>query len=218
MTLIFDYDGTLHETLRIYGPALRAGYSQYLAETNQFLPLPSDDEIKRFLGATADEAWQELTPGLPEADRQRFSKTVSQAMDQALQDGIGRWYPGTEEVLAELKEKGHRLVLLSNCRSEYLRINRHIFAMDRYFSAYYAAEDYGWASKSDIFQTIRQEQPGDRIIIGDRYHEMEIARNEGLASIGCAYGYGTPEELSCATRIIQDIKQLPDALSEILRP
>ena len=60
--LIFDYDGTLHETMRIYGPAFRKNYenlvSRGLAPAREF----SDAEISGWLGFTA--VWLAVVAGL----------------------------------------------------------------------------------------------------------------------------------------------------------
>ena len=45
-----------------------------------------------------------------------------------------------------------------------------------------------------------------------RWQDMEIATCFQLPSIGCSYGYGTPEELDNATLRISGIHELPEAV------
>ena len=46
------------------------------------------------------------------------------------------------------------------------------------------------------------------MVIGDRRHDMEVAKTFGLPSIGCLYGYGKPEELEIADHCIHDVREL----------
>ena len=45
---------------------------------------------------------------------------------------------------------------------------------------------------------------------------IETAEKNGLKSIGCGYGYGSPEELSAADIIVSDIMEIPDAVKKLL--
>ncbi len=45
---------------------------------------------------------------------------------------------------------------------------------------------------------------------------MEVAQRYGLQSIGCAYGYGTAEELQSARAIVQKPEELPVRLLSLL--
>ena len=47
--LIFDYDGTIHDTMRIYRPAVRRAF-QWLREQGHTVPETSDRQIASWLG------------------------------------------------------------------------------------------------------------------------------------------------------------------------
>jgi len=117
-------------------------------------------------------------------------------------------------VLKDLRDAGHTLLLLSNCQTAYLEEHKRYFHLDRFFATCYCAEPFQYAPKWKIFETIWAEHPGDYVVIGDRTHDLEIARRNGLPAIGAAYGYGTPEELEGAT-VIGDIMQLPGVLGNL---
>ena len=76
--IVFDYDGTLHETIRIYAPAFRMNYrilvEQGLAAPREF----TDDEIGRWLGYTAADMWNAFAPQLPAVGR--YAVSVSSFM------------------------------------------------------------------------------------------------------------------------------------------
>ena len=60
------------------------------------------------------------------------------------------------------------------------------------------------------------QHPGQYIVIGDRFHDIETAVKNGLHSIGCAYGYGSAEELSDADITVNDIAGIPKAVEELI--
>ena len=71
-TLIFDYDGTIHDTLHIYEPVMRATYHR-LAQQGYVKEEPlSSARIAGWLGLNAKEMWDDFQPQLAdEIKRQR---------------------------------------------------------------------------------------------------------------------------------------------------
>ena len=105
--LIFDYDGTLHESLYIYAPAFRLGYAQLvkkgLAPARDF----SDTEISRWLGYSSKDMWESFMPELPQSEKDSCSKRIGDEMVRLTLAGKARLYPGTETTLRQLKAAGH---------------------------------------------------------------------------------------------------------------
>ena len=85
-----------------------------------------------------------------------------------------------------------------------------MFSMERFFSGFYCTEDFGFSPKYDIFPEIRKRFQGPYIVVGDRFQDMEIAEKYGLCSIGCAYGFGTEQELQSASKVIQSVREMCD--------
>lgn len=217
MNLLFDYDGTLHNCLLIYAPAFRAACAE-LEREGLLPPLTATDaEIGGWLGLSAPEMWHAFAPDLPEEQQQRASQMVSAGMVAAIRRGEARLYPGAAEVLRELKAAGHNLFFLSNCKRAYLAAHRAAFHLDDHFTACYCAEACGWLTKAEIFPQIAAAYPGDYVMIGDRRHDMAVAAAHNLPAIGCAYGYGTADELSEAAYIAHDVREIPALVAEIAR-
>ena len=51
-------------------------------------------------------------------------------------------------------------------------------------------------------------------MIGDRFYDIEAAREVGIDSIGVLYGYGTKEELSeaGATYLVEEVPGISDMI------
>lgn len=213
--VLLDYDGTLHDCLAIYAPAFQTAY-QTLVEGG-FRPPRSwaPQELRHWLGVAPKDMWAEFAPDLPEELRERCSRTIFQEMLRRTSAGEARLYPGVPELLERLRGAGYSLILLSNCQRLYLEVHRRQFALERYFDGFFCTEDYGWRAKWELFPAIRQTFPGEYVVVGDRASDLETARRYSLPSVGCAYGYGGPEELDGATVRIQRPEELERVLPSL---
>ncbi|MCD8322082.1 MAG: HAD family hydrolase [Oscillospiraceae bacterium] len=215
-TIILDYDGTLHDCIRIYAPAFRLAYDGLVRKGLMPPRTWQDKELEHWLGLTATEMWDTFAPQLSQEERTAAGAVVGTEMVRQITIGNARLYPGVTEVLDRMKQQGHRLVFLSNCRTAYMQAHRDAFGLDDWFSGFYCSEDFGWKSKPEVFLTIRERFPGPYIAVGDRYKDMDLARVYGLKAVGCAYGYGPQDELSDASVIVQSPAEIPDAVDTLL--
>lgn len=215
VNLLFDYDGTLHDSLKIYAPAFTQAYD-YLTARGLVQPRRfTEVEISQWIGLPPQEMWDRFAPDLEQKMKEQCAQIIGVEMLRLVLAGKAVLYPHVTEILEELKSQGFGLFLLSNCRKSYLRTHREILGLDRYFTAFYCGEEFDFAPKHEIFQSVKREYAGEYIIIGDRRQDMDIARKHGTRSVGCLYGYGSSDELTGATVFIHNISQLPQALKQI---
>ncbi|MBR3103541.1 MAG: HAD hydrolase-like protein [Lachnospiraceae bacterium] len=207
-TLIFDYDGTIHNTKHLYGEAFRSAYA-YLVE-HKLAPerAYTDDETSIYLGMTKHEMWETFRPDLPEEIKEICGNIIGTAMDEYVLEGRAVLYDHAMQTLRELKERGYHLLILSNCRISYMDAHRKAFSLDEVIDDYYVAEAYDFIPKEDIFRKIREQYPGEYVIIGDRDKDIRTALVHGLRSVGCTYGFALPGELDAADIRIGDISEL----------
>ena len=211
--LIFDYDGTVHNSMKTYAPAFRTACkwlaeNGYISEEKQY----TDREISYWLGFNSTDMWNNFQPDLEIEVREKARKILGKDMADRVRNGEGELFPHTEETLSLLKNSGYRLIFLSNCRRAYMNLHTSVFGLDRFFDRFYCCEDYNFIPKYEIFPEIRKNHGGEFIVIGDRFHDIETAVKNSLKSIGCAYGYGSPDELSSADIIVNDISEIPQAV------
>lgn len=214
--LIFDYDGTLHQSMLTYAPAFRAT-CKMLADMG-YMPEKeyTDEEISYWLGFNSTDMWNNFLPDVPAEIKEKARVFLGENMGQRIENGEGALYPHAEDVLAELKEQGHTLIFLSNCRVKYMERHSRVFRLDRFFDYFYCCEEFDFIPKYQIFRLFSLQHKGRFIVIGDRFHDIETAEKNGLKSIGCGYGYGKKGELSAADIIVGDITEIPDAVKKIL--
>ncbi len=214
-TLIFDWDGTLHNTLHLYGSAVRSVYSELVRTGEAPEHWYSDEDLSIYLGMNARDMWASFMPGLPEERRLQMSRRVGQNMISLIRSGEASLYSGTEDVLERLHRERFRIVLLSNCTCAYMEEHRQHFHLDRWFDGYYPCEAYDNAPKEDIFLCIREDFEGNYCIIGDRESDLKTAQTFHLPSIACTWGFGTPEEYAGADILARSVTELPAAINHL---
>ena len=125
-------------------------------------------------------------------------------------------------MLMELKDKGHKLVYLSACHISYKCVHRDYFHLDRYFDEMYCSEEFGWIHKYEIVSKLMEkwEQEQEKCLniaaIGDRFSDMQISRaSDGIKTIWCSYGFGSPDEGGDADRTVCSPAQIPEIIDSL---
>lgn len=235
--LIFDYDGTLHETMRIYAPAVYDTVRWLNTSCGVSVSVPDDARIQSWLGMNTADMWNSFMPDLDADLKKRAALRIGDGMLANLKAGRGGWYDGTEEMLDALAGAGFTMAVLSNCGISYAREHWNAFGMERWFTAFFPCECWDNAPKDGIMRDIARDfdaavqktpvrkMSGDGarvavrkapetprfLVIGDRDSDFAAARRIGAPFIGCGYGYGLPEELAGADAVADepsDIKKL----------
>lgn len=215
--LVFDYDGTIHNTMNIYEPAFKQA-QKFLVEKNliEAEEVPAS-RIAGWLGLNSKEMWDDYKPELPTEYKELGSKIVGDSMVEAVASHKAVWYEGAAKALDILKQQGYKMVILSNCKTSYRDIHWREFDMGRWFDKFYACQAYDFAPKIDIIKIVLEEynEAEKVIVIGDRDKDMECAKAVNASFIACMYGFARPGELSGADAYIDDISKLVETVNEL---
>jgi phosphoglycolate phosphatase len=204
-----DLDGTLTDPFE--------GISNCIAYALETLgqERPADAELRRFIGPPLMETFEELVgPALaPRAlgyYRERFSETGWR--ENAV-------YPGIHAALEAITAEGHRcFVATTKPRVFALRIVEH-FELARHFSEVYGSElDGTRTDKTELLGYAARLRSGKRasVMIGDRYHDIVGALNNGFRAIGVTWGFGTEDELRDAGA--HCLAAAPEQLPGLVKP
>lgn len=207
-TIIFDYDGTLHNSIKIYAPAFMKAY-RYLFENGYAEERDwSEKEISYWLGFNSKEMWQAFMSNLPANIMEHCSNIIGEEMKRLVEDGKSVLYDGAIETLKYLKHKGYYLVFLSNCKLYYKDAHNKTFGLDDYFENLVCSEEHNFIPKYEILSRIKKDYPEKLVIVGDRDQDMEVGIRNNIYTIGCSYGFAAEGELKTADMIIDDITDL----------
>lgn len=207
-TIFFDYDGTLHNSIKIYGPAFRKAYT-YLVEqgfVNQ--RYWSDKEISYWLGFNPQEMWKNFMPNLEENTRGKCSTIIGEEMLKLTEKGKAELYEDSLDTLKYLKSKGYVLLFISNCKLSYRDRHSTLFGLEEYFEELVCSEEYNFIPKHEILRDIKDKYSEEMVIIGDRFQDMEAGKKNEIYTIGCSYGFSLEGELDEADLIIKNISEL----------
>jgi phosphoglycolate phosphatase len=143
-------------------------------------PRPSHGDLQRFIGPPLLDTFGELIG-------ERFG-------DIGWRENIP--YDGIHEALEALKVAGHRCFVATTKPHVFARRIVEHFGMDEYFFEVFGSElDGTRTDKTELLAWARKGTAADSVMVGDRYHDMIGARNNGFRAIGVTWGYGSPDEL-----------------------
>lgn len=210
-SIIFDFDGTLHNTLKIYYPAFSSGV-EFLRKHGFAKDFKLNEKnVSRFLGEKPNFAYDLIADGADDSLKREVMALVGKKMDENIKNGIGELYDNSLKVLEKLS-KDYDLYILSNCRESYLDTALDVYNIKKYFKKCFAAETYAFIPKDEIIKKERQNIKEEIIFVGDRHHDMEAACKNNLKSIFCSYGFGNAEEGKDANYKISSIGELLNLL------
>lgn len=207
--LIFDLDGTLFRTETVTIPAVQSAFQ------DQGLSVPPMEEIRSFFGKPAEEFTVWILSLAPREIAEELVETVSRREIEMICE-TGELYPGVHDVLATLRMSVSRMVICSNGVEAYVQRVLKEHRLETFFDLV----TYRGNSDRDKPRMVRHilDRFDDRpaIVIGDRQDDIEAARQNGLHSIGAAYGYGSGGELALAEWTANAPSDLTRLVSHIL--
>ena len=213
--IFFDLDGTLTD------PAQGITNSFIHALKYFGLEIPSYEELCKLIGPPLPYSF-ETTFGFP---HEKAMEAVTKYREYFSTKGLyeNKVYDGIPELLQSLKEKGKHLVVATSKPEEYsIKIIEH-FCLDKYFDYVCGSlMDESRSKKSEVIAYALDccgvgEDDKDKILmVGDRFHDIEGAKANGLKSCGVLFGYGSREELedAGADYIVKDINELLEVIKK----
>jgi phosphoglycolate phosphatase len=195
LTLLLDLDGTLTDPCE--------GIVRSLDHALRALGAPAHPEARlaRFIGPPLEDSFREL---LPDPSSARIAAAISHYRERFDQIGWreNRVYPEVPGFLAALRARRFRAVVATSKPHVFAaRIARH-FGLEDALDAIYGAElDGTRGRKAELIAHVLTQERVDReraVMLGDRRHDVEGARANGVRSLGVTYGYGDRAELEAA--------------------
>lgn len=212
-TIYFDFDGTIHNSVKIYAPAFKKAYD-FLVENKKAEPrVWKDEEITKWLGYTSKDMWENFMKELDETSKNKASSLIGREMQEQMLSGNARLYDNALNVLKGLKDRGYKLIFLSNCSIKYMEVARKVFNLNMYFDHMICSEMYDYIPKHEILKIIKHSYEMNQVIVGDRFHDIDAAVKNEIESIYCEYGFGEDGEGDRATACIKDITEILELLN-----
>ena len=114
-------------------------------------------------------------------------------------------------MLEELEGMGLFLTVCSNAGIDYIELVTRTLGISRHIRKIVGRD--GNASKTGrVAGIIRDAGTSFSVMVGDRYHDVIAASENGIPSIGCLYGYGGKGELDSADMLVEYPGEIPKAV------
>lgn len=130
---IFDMDGTLFDTERLYA-------RNWLATAEQFGQRPNPDFPHAVAGTNGEGQLKIIHQYYPEVDAQAFMEQCVAKMDRILQDGLPE-KPGVREILTFFREHGVKIAVASSNGHSKIEENLRRSGIAHFFDAVASGED-----------------------------------------------------------------------------
>jgi HAD superfamily hydrolase (TIGR01549 family) len=201
---ILDIDGTLvdtnyHHAVAWYRAFRAHGFVVQLWKIHRHIGMGGDQLVAALIGEEADERHGE---GIRDAEKQAYMSVIDEVAP----------LEGARELISELKERGHTVVLASSAKSD---------EVDHYLDLLVVREVVdGWTTSADVEQTKPQpdlvlaalEVAGtdDAVMVGDSTWDCEAAKRAKIKSIGVLTGGFSDKELleAGAATVYESIVQM----------
>jgi HAD superfamily hydrolase (TIGR01549 family) len=207
---ILDVDGTLVDTNYHHVIAWYRAFRQH----GIVLPLW---RIHRHIGMGGDQVVAALAGETAERNHGDDIRAAEKALYLALIEEIEP-FAGARELVADLKERGHAVVLASSAKQN---------EVDHYLDLLDARElADGWTTSADVEATkpepelvlaaLEKAGGGDAVMVGDTTWDCEAARRAGIATIAVLTGGFSEQELrgAGAMAVFESIAELRKRLGE----
>lgn len=194
--ILFDLDGTL--TASAEGITKSVQYALHKLGIDE----PDLHKLEAFVGPPLLDQFMEAY-GLDEA---AAWQAVGYYRERYTQQGIyeNRPYEGIQELLRGLKERGYILAVASSKPIVYVRQILEHFELASFFTVVEGSQmDGSRTTKGEVIQEalrgLKMEGQREQVVmVGDRKHDVQGARDAGIDCVAVAYGYGSTQELEQA--------------------
>jgi phosphoglycolate phosphatase len=188
--LIFDWDGTLMDSAGVIVDSIQRACE----DIGQ--PVPSERASRQIIGLGLVQALQSLLPDLP-ADE--YPRLVERYRHHYLgRDDQIPLFDGVAEGIGQLHASGFQLAVATG--KSHLGLSRALEAskLGAWFSATRCADQtHSKPHPAMVLELIDEldADPARTLVIGDTSHDLLMAANAGVASLGVTYGAHEADDL-----------------------
>lgn len=219
--IVFDLDGTLVATDRFWVDAARAGAKRAFHELELDHDMPSAEQWMMVVGLPLARGFELLFPDLPAESRAHVMRRCVEEENRALRAGQAALMPGAADTLSELRARGVRLGIASNCGQSYLDTVMNELGLGRFVEAARCLDSPRVQSKGGMVADLLDAfQTRAAVMVGDRLSDRDAAWENGLPHVHVTRGFaryasgtaGGGEEVNCEA-VIDDLSELVPRLA-----
>lgn len=189
INIILDVDGTLWNTTDIVADAwndaiIADGRSQVRA---------TPAGLQQLFGKPMDIIGELLFTDVGKDIRTKLLDDCVEYEQRALEEReLDILYPGVSETMRELKTRGNKLYVVSNCQSGYIELFLRKNGFENLVTDFECYGNTGKGKAENICLLMKRNglSPKDTIYVGDTQGDYEATMEAGVFFVHAAYGFG----------------------------
>ena len=188
--IVFDWDGTLIDSAGAIVACIQA------ACRDLNLPVPDDECAAHVIGLGLGDALSYAIPGLSPSEYPGVAERYRHHF--LLRDPDIPLFPGTRDLLAGLRERGHVLAIATGKSTRGLARALQTTGVEGFFAASRCADQCASKPAPDMLQALMDELAigaEATLMIGDTIHDLQMAANAGVPALAVGHGAHPREKL-----------------------
>ena len=202
--MLFDLDGTLTD------PKTGITRSIQHALRKRGIEPPDADALEPLIGPPLLHSFRDAFGFSPDEAQRAVEDYREYFSERGLYEN--EVYPGIPELLARLRAAGRRLALATSKPTVFAeRILAHFDLAQHFELVIGSFLDGTRVEKREVVAAALEGLGNERaVMVGDRMHDVQGARANGIAAIAVTWGYGAPDELLVAapSRVARSVDEL----------
>lgn len=194
--IVFDWDGTLMDSTAAIVASIQA------AARDLGIQPPSDERARHIIGLGLIDALRHALPDLP---MERYHEVAERYRHHFLScDQDLLLFEGAVELIEDLTRAGYHLAVATGKTRKGLDRAFEVSGLGPRFQASRCADECRSKPHPQMLEELMGEfgvGPDATLMIGDTTHDLQMARNAGVAALGVAYGAHPREILEAASPV-----------------
>ena len=188
--IVFDWDGTLFDSAAVIADCIQQ------AARDMALPVPDRQTARHVIGLGLNDSLRHALPALP-PDRYPEFLALYRGYFLEREDSLSL-FPGVAELVADLKQRGHRLAVATGKPRRSLERALQASGIGPLFAASRCGDETRPKPDPAMLLELLRELEIDResgLMIGDTSHDLQMARSAGVDAVAVSYGAHPGETL-----------------------
>ncbi len=188
--IVFDWDGTLFDSAAVIADCIQQ------AARDMALPVPDRGTASHVIGLGLNDSLRHAMPALP-PDRYPEFLALYRGYFVEREDSLSL-FPGIAELLADLKQRGHRLAVATGKPRRGLERALQASGIGPLFAATRCGDETRPKPDPAMLLELMAEltlEKRDLLMIGDTSHDLGMAKSAGVDAVAVGYGAHPAESL-----------------------
>jgi phosphoglycolate phosphatase len=209
--ILFDLDGTITNP--------KEGITKSIQYALKAMGIEVDDldSLCKHIGPPLKDGFKEFWGFDETMANQAVEKYRERYVDTGIYENLE--YEGIRDLFYTLTTKGYQLIVATSKPERFAKQIMEYFDLSKYFKDVCGSSmDSTRSKKGDVIRYALEKnritKPEEVIMVGDRYHDIHGAKENGIRSVGVLYGFGNREEFMTygADYIAETIQELENIL------